>query len=30
MSARHVGDTRGSGIVSSVAGVLWMSLVRGM
>ena len=29
-SAGHVGDTRGSGIVSSAADVLWMSVVRGM
>ena len=28
--AGHVGATRGSGIVSSVADVLWMSVVRGM
>ena len=26
----HVGGTRSSGIVSSVADVLWMSVVRGM
>ena len=26
----HVGGTRGSGIVSSVADGLWMSVVRGM
>ena len=26
----NVGGTRGSGIVSSAAGVLWMSVVRGM
>ena len=26
----HVGGTRGSGIVSSAADVLWMSVVRGM
>ena len=30
MSAGNVGGTRGSGIVSSAAGVLWMSVVRGM
>ena len=30
VSAWHVGGTRGSGIVSSVADVLWMSVVRGM
>ena len=30
VSARHVGGTRGSGIVSSAADVLWMSVVRGM
>ena len=30
VSAGHVGDTRGSGIVSSAADVLWMSVVRGM
>ena len=30
VSARHVGGTRGSGIVSSAADVLWMSAVRGM
>ena len=30
MSAGHVGGTRGSGIVSSTADVLWMSVVRGM
>ena len=30
MSAGHVGGTRGSGIVSSGAGVLWMSVVHGM
>ena len=30
MSTGHVGGTRGSGIVSSAADVLWMSLVRGM
>ena len=29
-SAWHVGSTRGSGIVSSAADVLWMSVVRGM
>ena len=28
MSAGHFGDTRGSGIVSSSADVLWMSVVR--
>ena len=28
--AGHVGGTRGSGIVSSAADVLWMSVVRGM
>ena len=28
--AGHVGGTRGSGIVSSAANVLWMSVVRGM
>ena len=28
--AWHVGGTRGSGIVSSVAYVLWMSVMRGM
>ena len=26
----HVGGTRGSGMVSSAADVLWMSVVRGM
>ena len=26
----HMGGTRGSGIVSSAADVLWMSVVRGM
>ena len=26
----HVGGTRGSGIMSSAAGVLWISVVRGM
>ena len=26
----HVGGTRGSGIVSRAADVLWMSVVRGM
>ena len=26
----HVGGTRGSGIVSSAADVLWMSVVRGI
>ena len=30
VSAGHVGGTRGSGIVSSAADVLWMSAVRGM
>ena len=30
MSAEHVGGTRGSGIVSSAADVLRMSVVRGM
>ena len=30
VSAGHVGGTRGSGIVSSTADVLWMSVVRGM
>ena len=30
VSAGHVGDTCGSGIVSSAADVLWMSVVRGM
>ena len=30
VSSSHVGDTRGSGIVSSTADVLWMSVVRGM
>ena len=30
VSAGHVGGTRGSGIVSSVADVLWMSVVRGV
>ena len=30
ISAVHVGGTRGSGIVSSAADVLWMSVVRGM
>ena len=28
--AGHAGGTRGSGIVSSAANVLWMSAVRGM
>ena len=28
MSAGHVGGTRGSGIVSSAADVLWLSVVR--
>ena len=30
VSAWHVGGTRGSGIMSNVADVLWMSVVRGM
>ena len=30
VSAGHVGGTCGSGIVSSAADVLWMSVVRGM
>ena len=30
VSAGHLGGTRGSGIVSSAADVLWMSVVRGM
>ena len=30
VSAGHVGGTRGSGIVSSAADVLWMSVVCGM
>ena len=30
VSAGHVGGTHGSGILSSAADVLWMSLVRGM
>ena len=30
MSAGHVGATRASGIVSSTADVLWMSVVRGI
>ena len=30
VSAGHVGGTHGSGILSSVADVLWMSVVRGM
>ena len=30
MSTGHVGGTRGSGIVSSAADVLWMSVVREM
>ena len=30
VSAGHVGGTRGSGIVSSAADVLWISVVRGM
>ena len=29
VSAGHVGGTRGSGIVSSAADVVWMSVVRG-
>ena len=29
-SAGHVGGTRGLGIVSGAADVLWMSVVRGM
>ena len=29
VSAGHVDGTRGSGIVSSVADVLWISVVRG-
>ena len=30
VSAWQVGGTRGSGMVSSAADVLWMSVVRGM
>ena len=30
VSAGHAGGTRGSGIVSTAADVLWMSVVRGM
>ena len=30
VSAGHVGGTRGSGIVSSAADVLWLGVVRGM
>ena len=30
VSAWHVGGTRGSGIVSGVADMLWISVVRGM
>ena len=30
VSARHMGGTRGSGIVSSAADVLWMSVGRGI
>ena len=30
VSAGHVGGTRGSGMVSSAADVLWMNVVRGM
>ena len=30
VSAGHVGGTRGSGMVSSAAVVLWMSVVRVM
>ena len=30
VSAGHVGGTRGSGMVSSTADVLWMSVVRVM
>ena len=30
MSAGHVGVTHGSGMVSSAAVVVWMSVVRGM
>ena len=30
VGAGHVSGTRGSGILSSAANVLWMSVVRGM
>ena len=30
VSAGHVGGTRGSGVVSNAADVLWMSVVRNM
>ena len=30
VTAGHAGGTRGSGIVSSAADMLWMSVVRGM
>ena len=30
LSAGHMGGTRGSGIMSSAADVLWISVVRGM
>ena len=30
VSAGHVGGTGGSGMLSSAADVLWMSVVRGM
>ena len=30
VSAGHVGGTRGSGVVSSAADILWMSVVCGM
>ena len=30
LSEGHVGGTRGSGIVSSAADVLWISVVHGM
>ena len=30
VSVGHVGGTHGSGVVSSAADVLWMSVVRGM
>ena len=30
VNAGHLGGTRGSGIMSSAADVLWMSVVRGM
>ena len=30
VSAGHVDGTRGSGMVSSAADALWMSVVRGM